>query len=124
MRKRCMVIFGVILGQLAGFDASQAEDASCAGATRYVMPEGIETHGATPGAAPADLLGSRSGYKLPPKLGFELEMNPLGAPFEQSTIPLGHIEIDRKTGHTLLNGKALDGPEDAQAACSSTIRMR
>jgi hypothetical protein len=105
---------------MIGVHPSFAEDASCAAATRYVMPKDVETSGTTPGVAPADLPGSRSGYKLPRKLGFDLEVNPLGAPFGQSTIPLGHVEIDRKTDQTRLNGKLLDGPDDAEAACMET----
>jgi hypothetical protein len=107
----------LILGQIIGARPLFAEDASCAAASRYVMPKDVETSGATPGAAPADLAGSRSGYKLPRKLGFDLEVNPLGAPFGQSTIPLGHVEIDRKTDQTRLNGKLLDGPADAEVGC-------
>jgi len=93
----------------------------CAASSRYVMPPGVETGsetgGEAGGVAPADLPGSRSGYKLPPKIGLDLAINPLGPAFDESRLPLGHVEIDRKTGQSSIDGQPLGGPSDAEAAC-------
>ena len=114
-----MVIPALMIGPMLmiGMPASRAEDA-CAGATRYQMPEGVETSGTTPGVAPADLPGSRSGYKLPRKLYLDLAVNPAGSAYDPSGLYLGQVEIDRGTGRTELDGKRLSGPADAEAACA------
>jgi hypothetical protein len=106
---------------LRAAEARSAPLTPCPGAARYVMPDGVELppEGASgsPALAPADLPGSRSGYRLPPKLGFDLSVNPVGPDFDQSRLPLGHIEIDRKTGAGTIDGKRLGGPSEAETGC-------
>ena len=112
------LISGLIIsaGPVWTAEAPQAPHVSCPAATRYVMPEGVALPRESPDVAPADLPGSRSGYTLPPKIGFDLSVNPVPA-FDQSRLPLGHVEIDRKTGQSTIDGKPLGGPSEAEAAC-------
>lgn len=99
--------------------AAPLRAAPCSGSSRYVMPPGVETGSATPGVAPADLPGSRSGYMVPPKIAFDLSLNPVGPAFDESRLPLGRVKIDRKTGQTTIDGRPLGGPSEPDATCST-----
>jgi hypothetical protein len=119
MGKRRKAALVLILVEMTVAPLSYAQDASCDAATRYVMPNDVETSKTTPGVAPADLPGSRSGYTLPRKMVMNLAINPLGPAFDETRMPLGRVEIDRRTGETTLDGKPLDGGQGAKAACAT-----
>lgn len=104
----------MIAAALLSGPAWAAESAPCATA-RYRMPDGVELVPEASGVAPADLPASRSGYELPPRVAFDLDLDPVGAPFDESRLHLGRIEIDRETGQSTIDGRPLGGP--AEAAC-------
>ena len=75
---------------------------------------GTDVHGRY--VAPADLTG-QTDFKLPDKIEFDLKLNPLAyapstnAPagaFSNTTVNLGHVEVDLLNGQAKLNGHALD----------------
>lgn len=78
--------------------------------------------------APADLPGNDFPGLVPQTLHFDVQINPLiyGRPaaaspskFSNTQVPVGHVEVDLKTGQASLNGRPLtSGQEQAlREAC-------
>lgn len=77
-------------------------DGPCAPPIRYTAPSGVRAE-PSPGLVPAGIDGHTSAYRVPPKLGFDLGLNPVGGPFDETRLKLGRVEIDRKSGLTTLD---------------------
>ncbi len=132
MGKSVSLIAAVQLLLMAGIAGAQAPQATPVDQQLYVTRQdckylvahqpdpgvaykpGIDVHGRY--VAPADLPGQQS-FDLPNKIEFDLKLNPLAYAPQQgnapsgalsnTTINLGHVEVDLLTGQAKLNGHAL-----------------